>query len=211
MNIIIVSGGFDPIHSGHIAYLKAAKEEGDRLIVALNSDDWLVMKKGKFFMPFSERKIILENISYVDEVIDFKDDKKGTAIQALQKVKESFPKDKIFFANGGDRNINNRIISGTFIDQNSEQYTHEKIILKNTKEIIETSKDSKGQPDTYKMTIMLDVLIENKQNNIREIVITEDFSYKNLENKFDLSEYEINVQNDLLKKISDELIIYLSL
>jgi cytidyltransferase-like protein len=107
MNIIIVSGGFDPIHSGHIAYLKAAKEEGDRLIVALNSDDWLVMKKGKFFMPFSERKIILENISYVDEVIDFKDDKKGTAIQALQKVKESFPKDKIFFANGGDRNINN--------------------------------------------------------------------------------------------------------
>tara|TARA_B100001057_G_C22508789_1_gene817035 strand:- start:259 stop:708 length:450 start_codon:yes stop_codon:yes gene_type:complete len=111
----------------------------------------------------------------------------------------------------GDRNINNKIISGTFIDQNSEQYTHEKIILKNTKEVIETSKDAKGQPDTYKMTITLIVLIENKQNNIREIVITEDFSYKNLENKFDLSEYEINVQRDLLKKISDELIIYLSL
>ena len=111
----------------------------------------------------------------------------------------------------GDRNINNKIISGTFIDQNSEQYTHEKIILKNTKEVIETSKDAKGQPDTYKMTITLIVLIENKQNNIREIVITEDFSYKNLENKFALSEYEINVQRDLLKKISDELVIYLSL
>ena len=111
----------------------------------------------------------------------------------------------------GDRNINNRIISGTFINQNNDQYTHEKIILKNTKNIVETSRDAKGQPDTYKMTITLNILIEKKQNNIREIIITEDFSYKNLENKFDLSEYETNVQNDLLKKISDELIIYLNL
>ena len=74
MNIIIVSGGFDPIHSGHIAYLKPAKEEGDRLIVALNSDEWLIKKKSKFFMPFAERKTILENITFVDEVIDFEDD-----------------------------------------------------------------------------------------------------------------------------------------
>ena len=111
----------------------------------------------------------------------------------------------------GNKNINNRIISGTFINQNSEQYTHEKIILKNNKNIIETSRDSKGQPDTYKMTITLDVFIEDKQNNIREIIITEDFSYKNLENKFDLSEYEISVESDLLKKISDQLIVYLSL
>tara|TARA_B100001057_G_scaffold443943_1_gene480488 strand:- start:2854 stop:3300 length:447 start_codon:yes stop_codon:yes gene_type:complete len=111
----------------------------------------------------------------------------------------------------GDKNINNIIISGTFINQNSEQYTHEKIILKNNKNIIETSKDSKGQPDTYKMTITLDVFIKDKQNNIREIIITEDFSYKNLENKFDLSEYEISVESDLLKKISDQLIVYLSL
>ena len=61
------------------------------------------------------------------------------------------------------------------------------------------------------MTITLDVFIEDKQNNIREIIITEDFSYKNLENKFDLSEYEISVESDLLKKISDQLIVYLSL
>ena len=111
----------------------------------------------------------------------------------------------------GNKNINNKIILGTFIKQNTEQYTHEKIILKNNKNIIETSKDSKGQPDTYKMTITLDVIIEDKKNNIREIIITEDFSYKNLENKFDLSEYEINVESDLLKKISDQLIVYLSL
>ena len=62
MKIVLVSGGFDPIHSGHISYLDSAKIMGDRLIVALNSDDWLIKKKGKFFMPFEERKIILSNI-----------------------------------------------------------------------------------------------------------------------------------------------------
>jgi D-beta-D-heptose 7-phosphate kinase/D-beta-D-heptose 1-phosphate adenosyltransferase len=62
MKIIIVSGGFDPLHSGHIAYFKSAKELGDKLVVALNSDEWLIKKKGKFFMPFLERKAIVENL-----------------------------------------------------------------------------------------------------------------------------------------------------
>ena len=53
MRIIIVSGGFDPLHSGHIAHFKAAKELGDLLIVGLNSDDWLIRKKGKPFMPIA--------------------------------------------------------------------------------------------------------------------------------------------------------------
>ena len=86
MKIVVVSGGFDPIHSGHIDYLKSARKHGDRLIVALNSDDWLINKKNKYFMSFSERKIILENITYVDEVIDFVDDDKGSAINAIQKI-----------------------------------------------------------------------------------------------------------------------------
>ena len=107
MKIIIVSGGFDPIHSGHIDYLKSAKKNGDRLIVALNSDDWLIKKKSKFFMPFSERKIILENISCVDEVIDFADDDKGSAINAIKKIKNLYPNEQIVFANGGDRNKTN--------------------------------------------------------------------------------------------------------
>jgi len=62
MKIIVVSGGFDPIHSGHIAYFKAAKKYGDKLIVALNSDQWLENKKGKAFMPFIERNEIISRI-----------------------------------------------------------------------------------------------------------------------------------------------------
>ena len=107
MKVIIVSGGFEPIHSGHIAYFEAAKERGDKLVVALNSDEWLVNKKGKFFMPFNERKIIIENLSSVDSVIDFDDDKKGSATNALIKVKDIYPNDDIAFANGGDRNQGN--------------------------------------------------------------------------------------------------------
>ena len=107
MKIVVVSGGFDPIHSGHIAYFKAAIEFGDKLIVALNSDDWLIEKKGKFFMPFVERKKIIENLLPVNTVISFKDDEKGSAINALIKVKEMYPDDDIVFANGGDRNQEN--------------------------------------------------------------------------------------------------------
>ena len=107
MKIIIVSGGFDPIHSGHIAYFKSAKDLGDKLIVALNSDAWLVNKKGKFFMPFLERKAIVENLACVDLVVDFEDDELGSATNALIKVKEMYPDDQIIFANGGDRNKEN--------------------------------------------------------------------------------------------------------
>ena len=107
MKLIVVSGGFDPIHSGHIAYFKSAKSYGDKLIVALNSDAWLEKKKGKFFMPFHERKSIVEAIKYVDEVISFEDDDKGSCINALEDIKKSYPDEEIYFANGGDRDRKN--------------------------------------------------------------------------------------------------------
>ena len=103
MKIIVVSGGFDPIHSGHISYFKAASKLGDKLIVALNSDLWLTNKKGKFFMPFNERKTIISNLVMVDQVIDFVDDSKGSCINALEKLKQLYPDDEIIFCNGGDR------------------------------------------------------------------------------------------------------------
>ena len=107
MKVILVSGGFDPLHSGHIAYFKSAKDLGDLLVVALNSDEWLINKKGNFFMPFDERKAIIENLSFVDSVIDFEDDDLGSATNALIKVKKLYPNDDISFANGGDRNKGN--------------------------------------------------------------------------------------------------------
>lgn len=105
--IVVVSGGFDPIHSGHIAYFKAAKELGDYLIVALNSDDWLKNKKGSCFMPFDERKLVIEHLMMVNSVISFEDDDHGSATNALLKVKKMHPNDKIIFANGGDRGQGN--------------------------------------------------------------------------------------------------------
>lgn len=107
MKIIVVSGGFDPIHSGHIDYFKAAKMLGDKLIVALNSDQWLINKKGKYFMPFDERKTIIENLEMVDKVVSFSDDELGSAKNALIKLKKAYPDDEIIFANGGDRNREN--------------------------------------------------------------------------------------------------------
>ncbi len=107
LNIVVVSGGFDPLHSGHIEYFKAAKKHGDKLVVALNSDDWLNKKKGKYFMTFNERKVIISNLKMVDDVIGFDDDKHGSASLALMKIKKMHPNENIIFCNGGDRNREN--------------------------------------------------------------------------------------------------------
>ena len=106
MKIVIATGGFDPVHSGHINYLNHAGHLGDILIVGLNSDDWLSRKKGRSFMPWHERMVILDNLHMVDKVIAF-DDRDGTAIDAIQKVKKEYPDAEIVFANGGDRTRDN--------------------------------------------------------------------------------------------------------
>jgi D-beta-D-heptose 7-phosphate kinase/D-beta-D-heptose 1-phosphate adenosyltransferase len=75
LKVILVTGGFDPVHSGHIELFKNAKEIDPNvsLCVGLNSDDWLVRKKGKYFMPFDERKSVIEELKSVDLVIPFDD------------------------------------------------------------------------------------------------------------------------------------------
>lgn len=105
-DMMVVSGGFDPLHSGHIAYLKSAKEQVNQLVVLLNSDDWLARKKGRHFMSFKERKCILSHLEIVDDVIEF-DDSDGTACDGLEIVKRNNPDANVIFCNGGDRTIEN--------------------------------------------------------------------------------------------------------
>lgn len=104
--IVLITGGFDPLHSGHIAYIKAARALGDILVVGVNSDEWLTRKKGRAFMPYRERAAVVRAMSGVDFVIDF-DDSDGSAKHALWMVRQSYPQDKIIFANGGDRTDKN--------------------------------------------------------------------------------------------------------
>ena len=99
-----VSGGFDPIHPGHIRMFKEAKALGDKLIVILNNDNWLIAKKGFKFMGEGERKEVLEAIRYVDEVVLTKHLAGTTDLsvsEALLRVKPDV------FANGGDRTKKN--------------------------------------------------------------------------------------------------------
>ena len=104
--IVLITGGFDPLHSGHITYCQAAKKLGDLLIVGVNSNEWLTRKKGIPFMPYRERAEIVRNIIGVDFVIDF-DDSDGSAKHAIRMVRQSYPTDRIIFANGGDRTSTN--------------------------------------------------------------------------------------------------------
>lgn len=83
--VVLVTGGFDPLHSGHLAYFKAAKKLGDKLIVGINSDSWLERKKGKNFLPLSERYEIVSALKYVDNCILFNDED-DTAIEAIRNV-----------------------------------------------------------------------------------------------------------------------------
>jgi len=102
MNVVLVTGGFDPLHKGHIEYFKEAKKLGDKLIVGVNSDDWLTRKKGRPFMPFEDRCAIIKELSVVDKVIGF-DDSDDSACQAIFHTLSTHGNIKVIFANGGDR------------------------------------------------------------------------------------------------------------
>lgn len=104
--VVLVTGGFDPLHIGHIEYFKSAKKLGDKLIVGLNSDEWLIRKKGKFFMDWNNRASIISELKVVDHVIFF-NDADNTAIDAIKKTLSMYNNQTVVFANGGDRGKDN--------------------------------------------------------------------------------------------------------
>ncbi len=104
--IILVTGGFDPVHYGHIAYFEAARALGDILVVGVNSDEWLTRKKGRPFMSWADRAAVVRSMRVVDSVIEF-NDSDGSARDAIHKVRQQFPDALIIFANGGDRTSSN--------------------------------------------------------------------------------------------------------
>ena len=109
MKVSIVSGGFDPLHVGHIELLNKAKKLTEGLVVILNTDDFLIQKKGKPFMKFEERKIILENLSCVDLVVGSVDTDNTVCktLEDLASLRTQLPNgeewEKLYFCNGGDR------------------------------------------------------------------------------------------------------------
>jgi len=96
---VMVSGGFDPLHVGHVRMIQEASQWGT-VLVALNSDAWLRRKKGYVFMPWKQRAEILGNIKGVS-LVTHVDDSDGTACEAIERIRPSA------FANGGDRKKNN--------------------------------------------------------------------------------------------------------
>ena len=98
--ISLVTGGFDPIHSGHLQYFKRAKDLSNYLVVGLNGDPWLTRKKGQYFQCWTERADIVRHLDMVDAVISW-DDKDDSACGAIAKCLEI--SDQVIFCNGGDR------------------------------------------------------------------------------------------------------------
>ena len=102
--LVAVSGGFDPVHRGHVRMFNEAKKLGDRLLVILNNDNWLRAKKGYAFMPEDERKEIIEAFAAVDQVLltSHEPDPRDMSVCAeLRALKPDI------FANGGDRKSDN--------------------------------------------------------------------------------------------------------
>ena len=147
--VTLVTGGFDPLHSGHIAYFKAAREFGNYLCVGVNSDDWLTRKKGKPFMNVSERMSIIKELKCVDLAIEF-NDKDDSACDAIKTSLEVY--DNVLFCNGGDR--------GSVNTPEYERYRHDNRVefkfgvggedKKNSSSwILNKWKDSNYQPSYY--------------------------------------------------------------
>ena len=99
--VSLVTGGFDPIHSGHLRYFERAKDLSGYLVVGVNTNEWLTRKRGQYFLPWVERADIISHLDMVDAVITVPDDDKGSACGAIAKCLEI--SEKVIFCNGGDR------------------------------------------------------------------------------------------------------------
>ena len=98
--VSLVTGGFDPIHSGHISYFKRAKDLSNYLVVGLNTEEWLTRKKGQYFQSWKERAEIIRHLDMVDAVVSW-DDEDDSACGAIAKCLEI--SENVIFCNGGDR------------------------------------------------------------------------------------------------------------
>ena len=98
--VSLVTGGYDPLHSGHISNFKRAKDLSNYLIVGINTEEWLTRKKGQYFQSWKERAEIIRHLNMVDAVISW-DDRDNSACGAIKKCLEI--SERVIFCNGGDR------------------------------------------------------------------------------------------------------------
>ena len=166
MSKVLVTGGFDPIHKGHIALFKHARAYGTHLVVGLNSDEWLIRKKGRYFMDYDERKEILLSLSCVDEVLSFNDDD-DSSNDAIEQLIQSSP---IIFCNGGDRGKDN-------VPEHDKYWCDARVVFKwgiggnDKKNSSSTLLNDYNNPQTDRPWGYYKVLYEGEGYKVKELVI----------------------------------------
>ena len=166
MSKVLVTGGFDPIHKGHIALFKHARAYGTKLVVGLNSDEWLIRKKGRYFMDYDERKEILLSLSCVDEVISFNDDD-DSSNDAIEQLIQHSP---IIFCNGGDRGKDN-------VPEHDKYWCDARVVFKweiggnDKKNSSSTLLNKYNNPQTDRTWGYYKVLYEGEGYKVKELVI----------------------------------------
>ena len=163
---VLVTGGFDPIHGGHIDYFEDAKLLSTTLIVGVNSDEWLRRKKGRPFMSWESRRRIIEQMNIVDFVIDF-DDSDDTANDAIKECLKDF--DKVIFCNGGDRGKDNIPEYEKYKNNKRVEFKYD-VGGKKTESSSELL-DAYSNPITYRVWGHYRVLYEGKDYKVKELVI----------------------------------------
>ncbi len=125
----------------------------------------------------------------------------------IQKEQFSFKKINLI----GDKRLNRKIISSSTINKNTKNDSNIELILETNKNIITTSRNSKGQPATFKSLIEVKFTIKEDDKILKQKIFSESFDYNNIENKYDLSVYQTDVEDNLINKIVEDLIIYMNI